>query len=152
MQHCKKGRLRNAAQNDPLNKNLIAKGECWQHKQLSYHAEFDHIPVSQYPNDRFMDITNALYQHGTKVPVVFLQVLLCYSASFLILDITTALAVLLIRVLKNPDPLHSKNDKTWWLVRVGGSLEAHLTSGADVPGSNLASPKMILMRCRIIVL
>ena len=87
----------NAAQNDPLNQILIAKSECWQ---LSYHAEFDHIPVSQYPNDRFMDITNALYQHGTKVPVVFLQVLLCYSASFLILDITTELEVLLIRVLK----------------------------------------------------
>ena len=35
--------------------------------------------------------------------------------------------------------------------RCGGSLEAHQTSGAEVPGSNPASTTMILMRCRIIV-
>ena len=33
----------------------------------------------------------------------------------------------------------------------GGSLVTHSTSGAEVPGSNPASPAMILMRCRIIV-
>ena len=33
--------------------------------------------------------------------------------------------------------------------RCGGSLAAHQTSGAEVPGSNPASPTMILMRCRI---
>ena len=30
-------------------------------------------------------------------------------------------------------------------------MVAHQTSGAEVPGSNTASPTMILMRCRIIV-
>ena len=34
----------------------------------------------------------------------------------------------------------------------GGWLVAHQTSGAEVPGSNPASPTMILMRCRIIVI
>ena len=48
--------------------------------------------------------------------------------------------------------------KMWWLIedvvshwRCAGSLVAHQTSGAEVPGSNPASPTMILMRCRIIV-
>ena len=47
----------------------------------------------------------------------------------------------------------------WWLIgdvvfhrRCGGSLEAHQTSGAEVPGSYPASPTMILMHCRIIVM
>ena len=35
--------------------------------------------------------------------------------------------------------------------RCGGSLVARQTSVAEVPGSNLASTTMILMRCRIIV-
>ena len=35
--------------------------------------------------------------------------------------------------------------------RCGGSLLVHQTSEAEVPGSNPASPTMILMRCRIIV-
>ena len=43
----------------------------------------------------------------------------------------------------------------WWLIgtgsRCGGSLVAHQTSGAEVPGSNPASTTIILMRCRIIV-
>ena len=40
-----------------------------------------------------------------------------------------------------------------WLIgwRCGGSSVAHQTSGAEFPGSNPASPTMILMRCRIIV-
>ena len=37
------------------------------------------------------------------------------------------------------------------IVRCDGSLMAHQTSGAEVPGSNPASLTMILMRCRIIV-
>ena len=41
----------------------------------------------------------------------------------------------------------------WWLFgrRCGGSLVALLTAEAAVPGSNPASPAMILMRCRVIV-
>ena len=35
--------------------------------------------------------------------------------------------------------------------KCGGSIVAHQTSGAEVPGSNTASSTMILMRCRIIV-
>ena len=35
--------------------------------------------------------------------------------------------------------------------RCGRSLVVHQTFGAEVPGSNLASHTMILMRCRIIV-
>ena len=34
-------------------------------------------------------------------------------------------------------------------IKFGGSLEAHQNSGVEVPGSNPASPTMILMRCRI---
>ena len=39
----------------------------------------------------------------------------------------------------------------WFLWRCGGSLVAHQTSGAEVLGSNPASPIMILGHCRIIV-
>ena len=42
---------------------------------------------------------------------------------------------------------HWKNN----FVRCGGSLLAHQASGAEVTGSNPASPIMILMRCRFIV-
>ena len=40
----------------------------------------------------------------------------------------------------------------YWLIAVicDGSLVAHQTTGAEVPASNPASPKMVLMRCRII--
>ena len=41
----------------------------------------------------------------------------------------------------------------WWLIgwRCVVSMEAHQTSGAEVPGWNPASPTMILMHCRITV-
>ena len=39
-----------------------------------------------------------------------------------------------------------------WRCGGGGSLVVHQTSGAEVPGLNPASPTMILMRCRIIVI
>ena len=59
---------------------------------------------------------------------------------------------------KNPKMTKSKSglkifeklllNKNW---SCGGSLLAHQSSGAEVLGSNPASPTMIMMRCRIIV-
>ena len=51
----------------------------------------------------------------------------------------------------DPKKNETVSDQNFTLWKCGGSFVVHQTSEAEASGSNLASPTMILMRCRIIV-
>ena len=51
----------------------------------------------------------------------------------------------------DPKKTDTVSDQNFTLWKCGGSFVVHQTSEAEASGSNLASPTMILMRCRIIV-